>query len=175
MIPETYRREKKLQGSFQTLVTHTSGTILFLTGFYLFGPIAHELGHLMVLKAESCLYTSRYSFNVFSGVRGVFEPSCSLNTLKQYFFYLSGYGLTLITGIVSLLIGSKVDNRNWIMLGLGCLTSIAASVTLEGDIHSVPGFEGSVLILTGTVLILAASASVFGVEKLIRREETELK
>ncbi|EGQ43324.1 MAG: hypothetical protein J07AB43_13150 [Candidatus Nanosalina sp. J07AB43] len=175
MIPETYRKEKKLQQSFQTLINHTSGAVLFLAGFYLVGPVAHELGHLVVLQAEDCIYTSYYGFNVFSGLRGSFEPGCSLNTLKQYLFYLSGFGLTLITGTVSLSVGSKVENRNWIMLGLGCLTSIAASITLEGDLHSVPGFEGSVLMLSGTILILAASASVFGVEKLIRKEETELR
>jgi hypothetical protein len=148
---------------------------VFLTGFYLVGPIAHELGHLMVLRAENCIYTSYYSFNMFSGLRGVFEPSCSLSTSKQYLFYLSGYGLTLITGMISLFIGSRVDGRNWIILGLGSLTSIAASVTLEGDLHSVPGFEGSVLMLSGTILIVVASASVFGVEKLVRKEETELR
>jgi hypothetical protein len=175
MIPERYRRERKFQESFQILINHISGIILFLAGFYVFGPMAHELGHIAVLQAENCIYTYHYSFNIFSGLRGVFEPSCSLDASKQHLFYLSGYGLTLTTGMVSVLVGSRIDGRNWIMLGLGCLTSIAASVTLEGDLHSVPGFQGSALILTSSVLILAASASMFGIEKLVRKGEMQLK
>lgn len=173
MLPEHYRRQRRVQENAKKAVWLAKHPVIFAAGFYLAGPAAHELGHFLFLQAEGCLYSSSFGFNIFSGLRAVFNPSCSLNPVKEHIFYSSGYGLTLLAGSASILSGSKISSEEAILIGIGSLASLTASLTLNGDLHSAPGSEQSTLAITGFLLISSASASIFGVDRLIKMAETE--
>lgn len=173
MIPERYRREEKFLDLRKKYYKFFLFSALFITGFLVAGPLVHELGHFVVLELHGCNYYSSFSFNIFSGVRGVFNLHCSLERTAQYLFYLSGYGFTLLLGGFSVLYSTMKEDRRVLAAGLGILASLTSSITLEGDLHSVPGLDSPGIVLAGAALGVAALISLYGLEKLVRKEGRE--
>lgn len=169
MIPESYRAEKKFSRWKKVFYRRTVEVVLFLSGFLFFGPLFHELGHFLVLEIYRCTYYTSFSFNWFSGLRGVFDLRCSLERPAQVFFYLSGYSFTLISGATSIILSRKKFRyrKIFLSLGTGILMSVLSSVTLKGDLHTVPGFEGigdTGNLLVALAILFSVSLSIYGIE-----------
>lgn len=168
MIPETYRAEKKFSRWKKVFYRRVSEVVVFLAGFLFIGPLFHELGHLLVLEFYRCTYYSSFSFNWFSGFRGAFDLRCSLDKAAQSLFYISGYGLTLLAGAVSVISARKNFRYQNILLslGTGTLMSVLSSVTLKGDLHTINGFGDTGNLLVGLAIVLSVSLSIYGIELL---------
>lgn len=169
MIPDTYRTEQKLSRWKKIFYRRASEVIFFVSGFLLVGPLIHELGHLLVLEIYRCTYYTSFSFNWFSGLRGVFDLRCSLDRFAQSIFYISGYSFTLASGATSVILSRRKLRHRKIFLsfGTGILMSVLSSVTLKGDLHTVPGFEGFGDIgnlLVALSILLSVSLSIYGIE-----------
>ena len=167
MIPEKYRKEKrfnKLKGSSYLLLFII---IFFLSGYLVLGPLVHEVAHMIFLKVHGCNFYSRYSFSFFSGLTGVFELNCSLNQVQESLFFLIGYFTTLLTGILTLLVSRKSDRfeKYLLSIGLGMLISTFSSISMKGDIHSVPEIQGiGILLVTLAIFILVSGSTVLALE-----------
>ena len=110
----------------------------FIVGYFLLGPLIHELSHLMFIYPSGCEYMFKPDFNVFTGFRGSYDLSCTAKPLTLGLFYFSGYTGTLLGSVAALYSSSKDlwDEDLLSALGVGMLLSIVSSISLKGDVFN---------------------------------------
>lgn len=129
----------------------------FFSGYFIVGPVIHEVSHLVLIEFSRCSYLFKPDFNTFTGFRSAYEIQCSVESWKTIFFYFSGYFGTLIGSLPFLYLSNKLESiySNFsLVIALGMLISVVSSITLKGDVYNGMGALGAAHLSGFTEIVL---------------------
>lgn len=135
MLPDRYVNGVKRHRRYRYIFKHLVISVLLSGSMYVFGPLIHELSHIIWLEIQNCYYTTSIGFNLLIGLNGSIQPLCHLGKSNSIVFYSIGYISTISAGMMLILIGDIGDKIDDYLMasGIGMLLSALLTINMKGD------------------------------------------
>ena len=139
MLPDEHLDDLENAVRKKKIYKVVSSFFLFAASYLFLAPLVHETVHMLVLTVSNCFYETSWSFNILTGLRGSVEPHCSLNSMNQAVFYVSGYLVTFFAAVATLYSSKQFERFKiqFLAVSSGFLLSLVGNVSLRGDLESL--------------------------------------
>ncbi len=94
---------------------------LFYLTFYVFAPILHELGHIVVLYTFHCPYFSRIDIVFLRSFFGKTYQNCVLSPIKQFLVYIAGITTTSLFGLIFAILDVELTKKGKLREAITCI------------------------------------------------------